>query len=139
MKKKHNILFFLLIIAFLSAITIWFIFSSKSKNFSNAPLTTLEIVKDTVNLKTIRYDEHPQITFTLKNTGSHPLFIKDVLTTCGCIKPQWEKRPVLPGQTREIIFNFKPNSLGFFHKTIHVSCNTETKLHALKLKGFVIE
>lgn len=139
MKKKHTILFIALMIASLGVIATWFAFTTQPDNFSRAPLTTIEIPRDSINLKTIRYDEQPQATFTLKNTGTHPLLIKDVLTTCGCTNPQWEKRPVLPGQTREIIVTFKPNSLGRLTKTIQVLCNTRLKLHDLKLEGFVTE
>lgn len=139
MKKKHLILFIVLVITFFGGIISWITFSSQPDNFSNAPLTTIEISQNSINLKTIRYDEQPQATFTLKNTGMHPLLIKDVLTTCGCTNPRWEKRPVLPGQTREIIVTFKPNSLGRFTKTIQVLCNTTLKLHDLKLEGFVTE
>ena len=93
MKKKHTILFIALMIASLGVIATWFAFTTQPDNFSSAPLTTIEIPRDSINLKTIRYDEQPQATFTLKNTGTHPLLIKDVLTTCGCTNPQWEKRP----------------------------------------------
>ena len=139
MKKKHFILFIVLLITSLGIIATWFAFATQPDNFSSAPLTTIEIPQDSINLKTIRYDEKPQAIFTLKNTGSHPLLIKNVLTTCGCTNPQWEKRPVLPGQTREIIVTFKPNSLGRFTKTIQVLCNTSPALHELKLEGHVIE
>ena len=139
MKKKHFILFIVLLITSLGIIATWFAFATQPDNFSSAPLTTIEIPQDSINLKTIRYDEQPQATFTLKNTGTHPLLIKDVLTTCGCTNPQWEKRPVLPGQTREIIVTFKPNSLGRFTKKIQVLCNTTLKLHDLRLVGFVTE
>ena len=139
MKKKHFILFIVLLITSLGIIATWFAFATQPDNFSSAPLTTIEIPQDSINLKTIRYDEKPQAIFTLKNTGSHPLLIKNVLTTCGCTNPQWEKRPVLPGQTREIIVTFKPNSLGRFTKKIQVLCNTRLKLHDLKLEGFVTE
>lgn len=76
MKKKHFILFIVLLITSLGIIATWFAFATQPDNFSSAPLTTIEIPQDSINLKTIRYDEKPQAIFTLKNTGSHPLLIK---------------------------------------------------------------
>lgn len=108
MKKNHSILFITLMIASLGVITTWFAFTTQPDNFSNAPLTTIEIPRDSINLKTIRYDEQPQATFTLKNTGMHPLLIKDVLTTCGCTNPRWEKRPVLPDKQGKSLSRSSP-------------------------------
>lgn len=79
MKKKHFILFIVLLITSLGIIATWFAFATQPDNFSSAPLTTIEIPQDSINLKTIRYDEKPQAIFTLKNTGSHPLLIKTCL------------------------------------------------------------
>ena len=59
MKKNHSILFITLMIASLGVITTWFAFTTQPDNFSNAPLTTIEIPRDSINLKTIRYDEQP--------------------------------------------------------------------------------
>ena len=37
--------------------------------------------------------------FTFKNTGTAPLIIQDVKTTCGCTTPEWTKQPIRPGAT----------------------------------------
>lgn len=66
MKKKHTILFIALMIASLGIITTWFAFTTQPDSFSNAPLTTIEIPRDSINLKTIRDDEQSQATFSLK-------------------------------------------------------------------------
>src|SRR5687768_12376413 len=38
-------------------------------------------------------------TFTFKNTGTQPLIVSNVFTTCGCTVSEWTKTPVLPGKT----------------------------------------
>lgn len=139
MKKRFPVYFILLLVASLGALTSWFAFTTQPSDWTNAPATTVEIQQDSLDLKTIHYDDHPQVTYTIKNTGTHPLIIKDVQTSCGCTDPHWDKRPVLPGKTGTILVTFKPNSLGRFTKTIQVLCNTSPVLHELKLEGHVIE
>ncbi|MFN6944366.1 MAG: DUF1573 domain-containing protein [Cytophagaceae bacterium] len=48
-----------------------------------------------------------QHVFKFKNTGTEPLVISDVVTTCGCTAPSWSKQPVMPGQSGEITVMFK--------------------------------
>jgi hypothetical protein len=38
------------------------------------------------------------VNFDFTNTGSLPLMIKQVHTSCGCTSPNWSKEPVLPGK-----------------------------------------
>ncbi len=139
MKKTHLIYIGILAICSTAVITCWLAFAAPASEWASVPLTTVEIPKDSVDLQTLHYDEQPEVCFTLRNTGSHPLIIRDIVTTCGCTSPRWDKRPVLPGKTTEIKVTFKPNSLGRFNKTIQVLCNTSSKLHELKLYGDVIE
>ena len=139
MKKTHLIYIGILVTCSAAIITCWLAFTAPVQELTNAPLTTVEILQDSVNLQTLHYDDHPDIIFIIKNTGKHPLIIRDIVTTCGCTAPQWDKSPVLSGKTKDIKVTFKPNSLGRFNKTIQVLCNTSSKIHELKLDGNVIE
>ena len=49
-------------------------------------------------------------TFRFTNTGSQPLLISEVKTTCGCTATHWTKEPVAPGATGEVSATF--NSAG---------------------------
>ncbi len=139
MKKTYLIYIGILATCSLAVITCWLAFIAPTSEWTDAPLTTVEVMKDSIDLHTLQYDDQKEVTFTLKNTGSHPLVIRDIVTTCGCTSPRWNKRPVLPGKTTDIKVTFKPNSLGRFNKTIQVLCNTSSKLSELKLYGDVIE
>lgn len=44
--------------------------------------------------------------FKFQNTGTDPLIISEVITTCGCTATQWNKEPILPGKTGEIQATF---------------------------------
>lgn len=139
MKRSYLVYIGILAVISTAIITFWLLTSGSSIAWANVPTTSVEISRDSIDLQTIRYDEHPTVTFTLKNTGDQPLLIRDIITTCGCTNPEWNKRPTLPGKTTDINVTFKPNSLGRFTKTIQVLCNTSSKTHELKLVGYVVE
>ena len=45
-------------------------------------------------------------TFKFTNTGSQPLLISEVKTTCGCTATNWTREPVAPGATGEVSATF---------------------------------
>ncbi|MEQ8927797.1 MAG: DUF1573 domain-containing protein [Fulvivirga sp.] len=65
--------------------------------------------------------------FAFENTGTEPLIITNVQTTCGCTAPNWPRDPVAPGQTSEIkvVFN-STGKMGRQHKVITVVSNAIT-------------
>ena len=62
--------------------------------------------------------------FLFKNTGTEPLMVLMVQTTCGCTAPQWSKLPVPPGEGGEILVNFNSTKkIGRQNKIITVYTN----------------
>ncbi|MBC7923263.1 MAG: DUF1573 domain-containing protein [Ferruginibacter sp.] len=58
----------------------------------------------------IQQGDKVSYTFKFTNTGSQPLVISEVKTTCGCTATSWTKEPVAPGATGEVAATF--NSAG---------------------------
>ena len=58
MKKRFPVYFILLLVASLGALTSWFAFIPQPSDWTNAPATTVEIQQDSLDLKTIHYDDH---------------------------------------------------------------------------------
>jgi uncharacterized membrane protein len=83
----------------------------------------------------VTIDEKSYTTFIYTNTGSNPLIIQDVETSCGCTVPEWDEKPLAPGQTAEIEVAIKPTKVGAFKKTAMVYVNTEEKVITLTIKG----
>ena len=104
-----------------------------------ASQTTISFKEDTIQLGTILYNTENSSVFIFTNTGSVPLLINNVRSSCDCTSVKWDKHPIKPGETGEIQIVFKPNSLGAFLKTIEVYCNTLERVVNLKLRGNVIE
>lgn len=77
-------------------------------------------------------------TFTFTNTGSEPLIITGVKTTCGCTVPEWSKEPIMPMKKGTIRVTFDPiNRPGAFRKEIHVTSNGREPNTTLYIVGLV--
>ncbi len=78
-------------------------------------------------------------TFRFRNTGSIPLIIHDVKSSCGCTTPAYSREPVLPGAEGYIKATYDPkNRPHGFEKAISIKTNAEPSTIALKIKGNVI-
>jgi hypothetical protein len=76
--------------------------------------------------------------FTFKNTGTAPLLIQDVRTTCGCTTPEWTKQPIRPGATGFIKVSYDVKGRpGAIDKTITVYSNAGSKPTVLRIIGEV--
>jgi len=76
--------------------------------------------------------------FSFKNTGSTPLIIQDVKTTCGCTTPEWTKQPIRPGGTGFIKVSYDVKGRpGGIDKTITVHSNGSAAPVQLRIIGEV--
>jgi len=76
--------------------------------------------------------------FRFTNTGDAPLLISDVNASCGCTKPRWDKKPVLPGKSGVIHVTYNTMLTGHFRKTLVVRTNAANgNNQVLRIKGFV--
>ena len=77
--------------------------------------------------------------FLFTNTGSDPLLVTNVRTTCGCTVPSWTKDPVQPGKEGYVEIEFNPrNHPGTFHKTVQVQSSAQNSNMFLTISGTVI-
>ena len=76
-------------------------------------------------------------TFRFTNVGNAPLIINQVVASCGCTIPKYDKRPIAPGQTGtiEVIYNGKDRFPGKFRKSITVRTNGKTEMTRLYIEG----
>ncbi len=77
--------------------------------------------------------------FEFTNTGSLPLIIQRVSSSCGCTTPSWSKEPILPGEKGYVSAAYNPkNRPGHFDKYITVQSNAATSTVRLRISGKVI-
>ena len=88
----------------------------------------IEFFQTVYDYDTIEQNSDGCCTFTFKNTGNAPLLISNASTSCGCTKPQFSTRPVMPGRTGRITIR----------KAIAVKSNASNQATAiLFIKGYV--
>ncbi|MDR2466899.1 MAG: DUF1573 domain-containing protein [Prevotellaceae bacterium] len=74
--------------------------------------------------------------FQFTNTGNKPLVITNVKASCGCTTPKWTKEPVRPGETGEVVAEYR-TSPGSFNKNLTVTTNGSPASVVLYIKGNV--
>lgn len=102
-------------------------------------MTTARVNQDSVYLGKFNRQIVKKVSFLIKNTGSTPLTIQKVNTSCGCTVAKYDKKPLAIGQTATVLLEYKPNSLGYFSKTADVVCNVPKGFVHLKISGEVVE
>jgi hypothetical protein len=78
-------------------------------------------------------------TFTFENQGTSDLVIVSATTSCGCTVPEYDKKPVHPGNkgNLEVVFNTAGRN-GRQTKTITVRSNSSTPVVLLKITADVV-
>lgn len=78
--------------------------------------------------------------FIFKNTGTTPIKILNVETSCGCTTPTWSENVIKPGDSGYVDARYETtNRLGTFDKTITVYSNSKINpIQYLNIKGNVI-
>jgi hypothetical protein len=106
--------------------------SEQQQNF-----TKVEMDKTKHNFGNIKINESKEISFQLKNTGTCPLIINHVSTSCGCITVEWDKQPVSPEKSIDIKMKIKFEEEGYLNKMIYVYCNTREIPIKFTINGIV--
>ncbi|EMR02686.1 DUF1573 domain-containing protein [Cesiribacter andamanensis] len=91
------------------------------------------------NFGDIQQGDKVEHIFTFKNTGTAPLILSNVLTTCGCTAPEWPKDPVAPGKTAQIKITFNSaGKMGKQNKVITIVSNATNAQERVALVGNIL-
>jgi hypothetical protein len=97
-------------------------FSQTTEAQKNGPI--LVFAEKVHDFGDIKQGEKVEWIFKFKNTGTQPLIISDVVTTCSCTAKQWSKDPVLPGKMGQITVSFdSAGKQGLQNKVITILSN----------------
>lgn len=77
--------------------------------------------------------------FEFTNTGTEPLIVSRVYSTCGCTVPKKPKEPIAPGDSGIIEVKYDTKRVGPIRKTITVYSNASQVPHPLKIKGTIVD
>lgn len=113
----------------------FFILSKISYSQNKLPELTFE--NKIHNFDTIKYNEPVNCNFKFKNTGKADLLIKNIISTCGCSVPEWNKLPYKRKGKGVIKITFNARTKGSFFKTLIVESNGKTPSQAITIRGYV--
>ncbi|MCQ2239973.1 MAG: DUF1573 domain-containing protein [Bacteroidaceae bacterium] len=75
----------------------------------------------------------------ISNVGRNALLIKDLVTSCDCVKATLSAETVNSGESAEIQIEFTPEETGEFFKDVYIYCNTEDSPVCIQIHGNVDE
>lgn len=80
-----------------------------------------------------------EYTYYFKNTGTGNLIINDVVPSCGCTVPKYDKKPILPGKKGKlkILFDTKGRA-GSVYKSVKVKSNAVNNSLTLTFKANIL-
>ncbi len=81
-------------------------------------------------------------TFEFVNTGTEPLVISRVRSSCGCTVAEKPEKPVMPGEKGTIKVHYDTKRVGAFRKTVTIYTNAVNEPNGvvvLKVKGKVVD
>ena len=135
--KKTMRAFSLFLFWFICVNHAFFVWGQQEADTQEPILTCDEKVHDFGRVReTYGYAVHE---FIVKNTGTAPLVISRVLTSCGCAQPEWSTTPIEPGKEGFVIVSYDmENRPGPFSKNITAYTNGKTMRHLFTIKGDVI-
>lgn len=118
----------------------WYISQDwRNENLFFGNITTASFEEDYKNVGLLEHGDTITVVFLLKNTGTNPLIINELLSFCNSTTVTCNKEPVKPGKTGTITATFIPILSGVFTKTIEVTCNTLQQYYYLRFSGTVKE
>lgn len=77
--------------------------------------------------------------FTFKNTGTEPLVLSKVRSSCGCTVPTWPRKPIMPGDEEVIKVKYDTRRMGRIYKSISIYSNAENSPIIARIKGEVVK
>ena len=112
------------------------LFLSYTNGFSQAKIT---FESEVIDYGTIEKGDDGVREFKFTNTGSSPLYITKVRSSCGCTIPKKPSDSIMPGDEDVIEVKYDTNRVGPIRKTITVNSNAITPVVALQIRGTVEE
>jgi len=75
--------------------------------------------------------------FEFINSGTEPLVLSNVRSSCGCTIPEWPREPINAGTSSSILVKYNTTRVGPFSKSISVYSNASETPIVLHIKGTV--
>lgn len=134
--KQISLVILIILFSGISAFAQW---GGKNSTLSSGKDANVQWEKSIIDIGTIKQYNPTQAIFKFKNIGGKPIIITNAKGSCGCTDIDYPKKPILPGETTEIIVTYDAEITGVFNKTVTLTMNIEKSSQVLHLKGTVIK
>lgn len=112
-------------------------FAQTTEGVKNGPVITF--TEKSHDFGDIKQGEKVEYVFKFQNTGTQPLVISDVITTCQCTAKQWSKEPVMPGKSGQVTVSFdSAGKMGIQNKVITVQSNATNATERVSIRLNVV-
>lgn len=108
------------------------------KSFESKPILSFDTLM--LNSDTLLEGQVYKFIYRFENTGTSPLILYSVKSSCGCYVPQWPKDPISPGARDSVIGVYSSRGRpGRFVKSMTVKSNDpRNPTIMLQCKGYTI-
>jgi hypothetical protein len=111
---------------------------ANAKEKVNGPAITFTEMK--YDFGQIKQGEEVTHVFKFKNTGTAPLIISNIGTSCGCTTSDWNSNPIAPGKTGSFTAKFNSaGKMGKQSKILTIQSNAATGSASVELMGEVLD
>lgn len=104
-------------------------------NNSSIPITKIAISEQLIYMGNFPWKEKQEKDLIIRNTGQAPFVIDEILTSCGCINIDYNKKTILPNDSICVKVIYQAEHPEHFNKTITIYCNAENAPVKLKVSG----
>lgn len=98
------------------------------------------VFEETVfNFDTIMQNGEAEHVFRFVNEGDAPLLVTSAFSSCGCVVPEWPRKPIAPKARGNIKVRYNTSKSGMFTKVIIVKSNdADSPQTVLRINGVVM-
>ncbi|MBJ7881226.1 DUF1573 domain-containing protein [Gelidibacter salicanalis] len=108
-----------------------------ARDANSGNFATIEFEETEHDFGTIQNGTPVETVFRYTNTGTSPLVVSDIKSTCGCTVPSDWTKQVAPGETGEFNVKFDGKGNGLVTKAITMTTNTEKGAETVRIKAMV--
>lgn len=98
-------------------------------------VTTIKYQNTLIDFGKFDWKQEQISDFVIVNSGTNPLVINDVITSCGCLSAKYTKVIIPIGGKANIKMKYKADKPEHFTKTVTVYCNIKEQVLQLKVTG----
>lgn len=90
----------------------------------NRPGPRMKFNEEKFEFGDIHQGDQVEHVFEFENSGTAPLILTNVRSTCGCTIPKWPREPIPPGQKSKITVKFNSSGkMGKVTKVVKITSN----------------